>query len=226
MAAETTSSLSRERLQAEDRKEQIVQTVLRLVHERGADSVSTQLIADTIGRSQGVVFRHFSTKEALWTEVLAWLQESLEGVWRRALHDHSNEPPLARLEKILVGHVGLIEKFPAIVKVVMSDDLRHRYPTLNEQFQKLHVLYERHVTDLLKEAVKDGQLPKGTSISDAATLYFCIIQGLGFQSAIAGLRANKLASLASRMFLFFVTALENLQTGAKTRKSDHVEKAK
>ncbi|WP_426615184.1 TetR/AcrR family transcriptional regulator [Bradyrhizobium sp. McL0616] len=222
MAAE--APLCRERLQAEERKEQIVQTVLRLVHARGADSVSTQLIADTIGRSQGVVFRHFPTKEALWTEVLAWLQESLEGVWTRALLDHRNDSPVVRLEKILLGHVGLIEKFPAIVKVVMSDDLRHRYPTLNEQFQQLHIRYERHVTDLLAEAIRVGQLPKGTNISDAATLYFCIIQGLGFQSAIAGLRSNKLVNLASKMFSFFVVALENLQAGAKSRKPGSEQK--
>lgn len=226
MPVEVTSSLSRERLQADERKEQIVQTVLRLVHERGADSVSTQLIADTIGRSQGAVFRHFPTKEVLWTEVLAWLQGSLEGVWTRALLEHRDEPPLARLESILVGHVGLIEKFPALAKVVMSDDLRHRYPMLNEQFQRLHILYERHVTDLLKEAVQLGQLPKTTNVSNAAILYFCIIQGLGFQSAIARLHANKLASLASKMFLFFVRALENLPAEAKTPQADSAERRK
>lgn len=226
MAAEMTSSLSRERLQADERKEQIVQTVLQLVHERGADQVSTQLIADTIGRSQGAVFRHFPTKEALWTEVLAWLQESLEGVWTRALLDHGAEPPLVRLENILLGHIGLIERFPAIAKVVMSDDLRHRYPTLNERFHELHIRYERHVTDLLKQAIRGGQLPKATNVSDAATLYFCIIQGLGFQSAIAGLRSTKLARLASSMFSFFVRALENLPTGAMTRKAENIQKGK
>ncbi|MET4069758.1 AcrR family transcriptional regulator [Bradyrhizobium sp. S3.2.6] len=223
---EVASSPSRERLQAEERKEQIVQTVLRLVHERGAESVSTQLIADTIGRSQGAVFRHFPTKEALWTEVLAWLQGSLEGVWTRALLERGGESPLARLESILVGHVGLIEKFPALAKVVMSDDLRHRYPTLNEQFQRLHIRYERQVTDLLKEAIRLGQLPKSTNVSDAAILYFCIIQGLGFQSAIARLHPSKLASLASKMFLFFVRALENLPAEAKTRQADSVQKRK
>ena len=108
----------------------------------------------------------------------------------------------------------------------MSDDLRHRYPTLNEQFQRLHMRYGRQVTDLLKDAIRLGQLPKATNVSDAAILYFCIIQGLGFQSAIAGLRSSKIVSLASKMFSFFVRALENLPTVAKTRQADNVQKPK
>ena len=211
MPVEMVSPLARERLQAEERKDQIVQVVLRLVHERGADSVSTQLIADTIGRSQGAIFRHFPTKEALWTAVLAWLQQNLADVWDSALLEHEDQPPLVRLEKIFLGHIGLIEKFPAIAKVVMSDDLRHRYPMLNEQFQRLHVLYNRHVTDLLDEAVRVEDLAKGTNVQDAATLYFCTIQGLGFQSAVAGLRSTRLTSHASRIFALLKAGLGNSQ---------------
>jgi TetR/AcrR family transcriptional regulator len=221
MPAEVVSSFARERLQAEERKEQIVQAVLRLVHERGADSVSAQLIADTIGRSQGAIFRHFPTKEAIWIAVLAWLEECLADVWTRALLDRRDEPPLVRLEAIFLGHIGLIEKFPAIAKVVMSDDLRHRYPVLNKQFQRLYILYDRRVTDLLEEALRIGDIPKSTSISDAATLYFCAIQGLGFQSAIAGLRSTRLAGHASRIFSLFTAALENPQTKKKRARPGH-----
>jgi TetR/AcrR family transcriptional regulator len=129
----------------------------------------------------------------------------------RVLLDHRNDPPLVRLEKIFLGHIGLIERFPAIVKVVMSDDLRHRYPTLNEQFKRLHALYDRHVTDLLKEAVRAGDVPRSMNVSDAATLYFSAIQGLGFQSAIAGLRSTRLASHASRIFSLLLSGLERPQ---------------
>ena len=63
------------------RKRQIVETALELVAEHGADAVSAQLIADTIGLSQPAVFRHFPTKEAVWMAVIAWLQDRLAQVW-------------------------------------------------------------------------------------------------------------------------------------------------
>src|SRR5215510_7673327 len=72
-----------ERLDAEKRKKQIVQVALALVAKHGADAVSTQLIAETIGFTQAAVFRHFPTKEALWLAVMDWLNDRLEEVRQR-----------------------------------------------------------------------------------------------------------------------------------------------
>lgn len=201
----------RERLQAEDRKSQIIQTVVQLVDERGLDAVSTQLIADTIGRSQGVVFRHFPTKEALWQAVFDWLQESLRQVWVRALAKREGESAMFRLERIFSGHVALINEFPGIAKMVMSDQLRQQYPSLNENFRALHIRYEKHVKGLLEEAALNGEISRSTNVADAAVLYFCSIQGLGFQFAIAGLRRSQLLSDATRIFALFTRAIEARQ---------------
>lgn len=196
----------RERFLAQDRKIQIVQTVLHLVNERGIEAVSTQLIADTIGRSQGVVFRHFPTKEALWSSVIEWLRDRLENVWTEA-HQHRGKSALEKLEGMFVGHITLIDKYPGLAKLVMSDHLRHQFPSINESFRDLHRNYERHVVALLEEAVRDGTISSAIGIPDAATLYFCAIQGLGFQFAIARLRRTQLTADGARLFKLLVRAL-------------------
>jgi AcrR family transcriptional regulator len=198
----------RERLQADVRKDQIVQTVLKLVGERGADAVSTQLIADSIGRSQGIVFRHFPTKEALWSDVIGWLQENLEQVWTRAIApQRAHQPPLQRLKQIFLGHLEMIQNYPALAQIVMSDHLRHEYPSIDDRFKTLHLAYDKHVKGLLDEAVRAGEVSRTIDVEDAATLYFCAIQGLGFQFAIAGLRSNQLKKHGARIFALFLRAL-------------------
>ncbi len=67
----------RPRLSGEARQQQIVETVLDLVVEHGADGVSVQAIADRIGLTQPAVFRHFRSKEAIWVAVMTWLEEQL-----------------------------------------------------------------------------------------------------------------------------------------------------
>jgi AcrR family transcriptional regulator len=197
----------RERLVAEDRKSQIVQTALLLVNEHGVDAVSTQLIADTIGRSQGVVFRHFPHKEILWSSVFEWLRERLEAVWAEAGRFHDGAEPLETLERMFRGHIRLIDEYPGLAKLVMSDHLRHQYPGLSASFGELHRRYQRQVVSLIEEAIRAGLISHTVKVADAATLFFCMIQGLGFQFAIARLRPVHLKADAARLFLLWKAAL-------------------
>ena len=196
-----------DRLPATARKQQIVETALDLVADHGADAVSAQLIADTIGLSQPEVFRHFPTKEALWTAVIAWLQGRLTDVWSDARGDQHHPPPVWVLRRMFLGHVELIIRHPGLAKVVFSDHIRHQYPGLHEQFQTLHRQYEQEVTGLLEDAVRRSVLPPATDVAAAATLFFCAIQGLAFQFAIARYRRSRLWECAERVFMLYVSAI-------------------
>src|SRR5215471_13653442 len=160
-----------DRMPAAARKQQIVETALELVAEHGADAVSAQRIADTIGLSQPAVFRHFPTKEAVWTAVIGWLQDRLADVWSEARVDQQHPPPIWVLRRMFLGHVELILKYPGLAKVVFSDHIRHQYPTLHAQFHALHRRYEREITILLEDAVRVSTLPSATDLPVAATLF-------------------------------------------------------
>src|SRR5215831_1737679 len=202
----------RDRMPAAARKRQIVETTLELVAGHGADAVSAQLIADTIGLSQPAVFRHFPTKGAVWMAVIEWLQDRLADVWSEARGGQEYPPPIWVLRRMFLGHVELIIKYPGLAKVVFSDHIRHQYPALHEQFHALHRWYEREVTTLLEDAVRTSDLPSTTDVGAAATLFFCTIQGLAFQSAIARYRRSRVWDRATRLFALYVSAIGARQT--------------
>ena len=203
----TRAAMLRDRMPAAARKQQIVETALELVAQHGADAVSAQLIADTIGLSQPAVFRHFPTKEAVWMAVIGWLQERLADVWSEARGDQQDPPPIWVLRRMFLGHVELIIRYPGLAKVVFSDHIRHQYPSLHEQFHVLHQRYEREVTKLLEDAVRKSDLPSTTDVPAAATLFFCAIQGLGFQFAIARYRRSRAWDCATRLFALYLSAI-------------------
>jgi AcrR family transcriptional regulator len=206
------ATTARDRRPAAARKRQIVETTLELVAEHGADAVSAQLIADTIGLSQPAVFRHFPTKGAIWMAVIGWLQDRLADVWSEARGDQEHPPPMWVLKRMFLGHVELIIRYPGLAKVVFSDHIRHQYPALHEQFHALHRWYDREVTTLLEDAVRASDLPSTTDVPAAATLFFCTIQGLGFQSAIARYRSSRVFDSATRLFALYVRAIGARQT--------------
>jgi AcrR family transcriptional regulator len=197
---------SQNRLPLSPRRHQIVQTVLKLVAKHGADAVTAQLIADMIGLSQPAVFRHFPTKEALWVAVLDWLDDQLSTIHRRAEGD-AGTPALDVLGRMFFAHVALIERHPALAKIVFSDHLRLQYSSLNPRFAEILDAYQARVIELIKRAKTNGEAAVAVAPRSAATLYFCMIQGLGFQAVIARLPI-KLQRNARQLFALYRRALE------------------
>ncbi|HEY0172780.1 MAG TPA: TetR/AcrR family transcriptional regulator [Pyrinomonadaceae bacterium] len=58
------------RMCADDRRLQIVRVALRLFSERGFRGTTTKEIAQAAGVSEAIIFRHFATKEELYTAII------------------------------------------------------------------------------------------------------------------------------------------------------------
>jgi AcrR family transcriptional regulator len=60
------------RMCADDRRLQIVQVAVRLFSERGFRGTTTKEIAQAAGVSEAIIFRHFATKEDLYTAIIGY----------------------------------------------------------------------------------------------------------------------------------------------------------
>jgi AcrR family transcriptional regulator len=198
-----------ERFPADSRKQQIVETVLELVAAHGTEAVSAQLVADAIGVTQPAVFRHFPTKEAIWLSVMDWLEQRLVAIYSAA--DDSGQAGLVVLSRMFLKHVKLIEDYPALAKLVFSDHLRLQYPSLQEQFSKIHKAYAARLAAVIDRAKSDGAVGDAVAGKVAATMFLSLIQGLGFQFAIARLpiRLSAEAESVLALYLQAITASTN-----------------
>ena len=59
-----------QRMPGKDRKEQIVKVAAGLFSKKGFSGTTTKEIAEGAGVSEAIIFRHFSTKEALYSAIL------------------------------------------------------------------------------------------------------------------------------------------------------------
>src|SRR5215510_14704269 len=194
-----------DRLPTGSRKRQIVETVLELVAAQGTEAVSFQLVADAIGVTQPAVLRHFPTKEAMWLAVMDWLEEQLIAIYT-ALDEGPGQSSLVVLVRMFLGHVRLIERYPALAKLVFSDHLRLQYPSLQARFSRIHKAYSARLRAVLDRAKAEGVVRGPLASKDAATMFLSLIQGLGFQFAIARLPIA-LVPEAERMFANYLQAI-------------------
>lgn len=58
------------RLAAKDRRQQLIETAMRLFSEKGFYGTTTQQIARAAGVNEAIIFRHFATKEELYWAVV------------------------------------------------------------------------------------------------------------------------------------------------------------
>jgi len=77
----TTTNANGARMTGEDRRLQILRVAMRLFSQRGFRGTTTQEIALAAGVSEAMVFRHFATKEQLYSAILdhkACLHETMD----------------------------------------------------------------------------------------------------------------------------------------------------
>jgi AcrR family transcriptional regulator len=194
----------RKRLGAEERREEIINVTLALAARQGVDDVTTEDMAREMGVTQGAVFRHFPSKDAIWLAVMQWVRDRVMDVLDRAAEQ--GRDPLDALQRMFFAHIGFISGHPAIPRLLMSDHLHGRSPALRQLVSEIMLGFEEKIAGLIRDAQDQGLARSNLDAHAAATLYLGMIQGLVLQTSILRGRRS-LAAEAARTFPVFLQAI-------------------
>ena len=94
------------KLSSEDRRAAIIKAVRRVFAEKGFDGTTTRELADAAGVSEGLLFKHFPNKEALFTamQVACCTQEDL-GIFERLKALEPSASTLVLMVHFLVSRI-------------------------------------------------------------------------------------------------------------------------
>ncbi|HUI82210.1 MAG TPA: TetR/AcrR family transcriptional regulator [Bryobacteraceae bacterium] len=94
------STLPATRMSAPDRKQQLLETALDLFSRKGFEGTTTKELASAAGVAEAVIFRHFPSKQALYTAALDYKVQSGEALnWMtdvRAFMEQNDDEGLFR----------------------------------------------------------------------------------------------------------------------------------
>lgn len=176
--------MPREHLSSEDRRAATVGAVIALAADHDPGEISTTAIARHMGVTQGALFKHFPTKDAILEAVMTWVAERL-----LSRIDHAaRAAPTSRsaLEAMFMAHTGFVTEHPGVPRMMFGELQRARSTAPKRLAGTLLRQYAERLRFLLERGRDNGEFDSKLDIEAAATLFVGTIQGLVMQALIAG----------------------------------------
>ena len=187
-------------LPADERRAATVEAVINLAAEQNPSDITTTAIAQRMGLTQGALFRHFPTKDAILEAVMTWVAERLLSRVDRAAQNVTS--PLAALEAVFMAHIDFVSEHPGVPRMLFGELQRPEETLPKRMVQTLIQRYGERLRHLLERGKAIGELDANLDIEAASVSFIGSIQGLVMQSLIAG-DAARIRRDASGVFAIY-----------------------
>ena len=188
-------------LSAEERCEVTVETVIDLAAEQNPADITTGAIAKRMGVTQGALFRHFPSKDAILQAVMERLSERLLARINKATSS------LGALEAAFTAHIEFISEHPGVPRMLFGELQRAEQTVARRMAPTLIQRYGERLGRLIAEGKERGELAPPLEETVAATLFIGTIQGLVMQSLIVG-NVKRFRASAPGAFALYRRAVE------------------
>ncbi|RNA66576.1 TetR/AcrR family transcriptional regulator [Alteribacter keqinensis] len=160
----------------------IVSTAHALFMEHGYRSVSTRRIADACGLTQPALYHHFSSKEAIYLEVLRTdLNRTKASLNRIAvLYDDVAECLFQMTYYILVNSPENMGQMVRDIRTEMSAAFREK---INEWW---HEAYRLPITAVFEKGIRNGVIRDPGQFDASAEKYVCLLVNMISQAIPSG----------------------------------------
>lgn len=187
-------------LSADERRAETVETVVDLAGSQNPSDITTSAIAKHMNLTQGALFRHFPTKDAIWQAVMEWVAERLLGRLDRAAE--GVDSPLDALQAMFMSHAEFVVEHPGVPRMLFGELQRAEPTPAKNMAQTLVRLYGERLHRLIEKGKASGEMPATLDTQAAATLFIGTIQGLVMQSLLAG-DVDRIRLDAPRVFAIY-----------------------
>jgi AcrR family transcriptional regulator len=162
------------------KKAAILNAAARLFAERGFSGASAVLLAQEAGVAEGTLFRHFKTKDEIFSAVVSGVSERvIRGV---SAHLESCGPETGRAEVLAIARAFcLFMRENRMESVLVSREASGRYGAENDRgFRAVRAMYAQ-LADMARGAVerglKDGSVGAAVDPGVASSLLVCFFLG-------------------------------------------------
>jgi len=191
------------RQSTESRQAEIIATMVALAAERNPADITTTDIARAMNVTQGALFRHFPTKEAIRLAVIEWIEVRLMA--ELAAAQQAAPDALRGLEAMFLAHVRFIREFPGVPRLVFAELQQADGSPVRQRVQTVMRHYRQTLAEVLANAKAMRLIRQDIDCQAAAALFLGAIQGLVMQSMLAGSAADGEAPVAGVLQLYLAS---------------------
>lgn len=192
-------------LPADERRAVTVEAVLELAAHQNPSDITTTAIASHMGVTQGALFRHFPSKEAILESVMDWVADRLLARIDKAAHGAPG--PLEALDAMFMAHVAFFVEHPGVPRMLFGELQRAEMTAPKRMALKMLHRYRERLVTVIEDGKASGQLSPVINTASVSTLFIGMIQGLVMQSLLAG-DVQLIRKEAPGVFSLFRLAIE------------------
>lgn len=200
--------MQRKRLASTMRQEQILDTTLEIISEKGLAGVNTSEIAQRVGIVPSALYRHFENKEALIDALLDRTHKVLfENVKKISL---SSTGASKNLRSLFLLHIEFIRKNPGIPKLVFSDAAVFGSPERKEKVFVIVKNYMNKLTEIAEKGRREGDFLQDTSPEAVAFSMVSFVQYVGLISNLSEGKTD-IGELAEQAWSYIERGIQSYQ---------------
>lgn len=171
-------------LPADERRAITVETVIQLAAETNPSDITTKAIAERMGLTQGAIFRHFPSKDAILQAVMSWVSKRLLSRVDNAIQGTGSAA--AGLEAVFLTHIDFIAEHPGVPRMLFGELQRQEQTLPKKMVKTLLQHYSERIRRLLEAGKAQGEFSTDLNVNAAIMLFIGSIQGLVMQSLLLG----------------------------------------
>lgn len=195
-------------LPADQRRAVTVEAVIELTAEQNPGDITTAAIAARMNLTQGALFRHFPSKDAIWQAVMEWVAERLLQRVDQAIEEAAS--PLLALEAVFMAHIGFVVAHPGVPRLLFGELQRAEDTPAKHMARTLLVGYRQRLSGLIDAGKAVGEVAPDVE-TDAAVLAFVgSIQGLVMQSLLVG-KVKQMRAQAPGVFAIYRRGIRSIK---------------
>lgn len=187
-------------LPADQRRAVTVEAVIELTAEQNPGDITTAAIAQRMNLTQGALFRHFPSKDAIWQAVMEWVAERLLQRVDRAIQ--GADSPLQALEAAFMTHIEFVVAHPGVPRLLFSELQRAEDTPAKRMARTLIGGYRERLSGLIDVGKARGEVAPDIDTAAAVIAFIGSIQGLVMQSLLSG-KAGQMRADAPGAFAIY-----------------------
>ncbi|TNE76551.1 MAG: nucleoid occlusion factor SlmA [Gammaproteobacteria bacterium] len=157
------------------RKQQILQSLARMLEATPGGRITTAALAAEVGVSEAALYRHFPSKTRMYEGLIDFIEETLFSRIRTIL---AEEPEAAnRCYRILTLLLTFAERNPGITRLLTGDALTGETDRLHKRIQQLFDRLETQLKQILREGEMTEKLRLATTVTAAANFILSLAEG-------------------------------------------------
>ena len=161
-----------------------VEAVIALAGSRNPSDITTAAIAKHMNLTQGALFRHFPSKDAIWQSVMEWVADRL--LARIDSAAQGIDSPLAAMQAMFMSHIDFVVEHPGVPRMMFGQLQNTESTPAKRMAQTLIQRYAERIRARIEQGKATGEITLEVDTQAAATLFIGTIQGLVMQSLLSG----------------------------------------